>query len=296
MEETTLTLSELLAEAAAAASIGERSEAERLFRRATERSPGNTTAWLGLAAAVDNADEKRFCYEKVLAINPTNDEARIALQRLASASSADQARTIQETLNQAAARVAADPQRYAPEPAADPAAEPAAPDSSQAVMKCVNHPNVETTLRCNRCGQPVCTRCVELTDVGYRCKSCIRQQQDAFFNAETRDYGVAGIVSLLLAALATPLVAFLLSVLGPLVGVFLAFFLGPTVGASAVALIRRLVGRRRGRYIGLTAVIATVVGVGLALLATSMFGVSINLLPLGVFAFTAISALYAGLR
>ena len=51
VEEPTLSLSELLAEAAAAAGLGDRVEAERLYRRATNRSPGNSQAWLGLAAA-----------------------------------------------------------------------------------------------------------------------------------------------------------------------------------------------------------------------------------------------------
>ena len=58
MEEPTLTLSELLAEAAAAAGLGDRVEAERLYRRATNRSPGNSQAWLGLAAAVESNGRK----------------------------------------------------------------------------------------------------------------------------------------------------------------------------------------------------------------------------------------------
>ena len=113
MEEATLTLAELLAEAAAAASLGDRAEAERLFRRATERSPGNSTAWLGLAAAVRAPEDKRACYEHVLAINPNNGEARIALQRLAGLANPEQASEIQTTLSNAAALVAADPARYA---------------------------------------------------------------------------------------------------------------------------------------------------------------------------------------
>ena len=34
---------------------------------------------------------------------------------------------------------------------------------------CVNHPRVETGLRCNRCDNPICVRCAKLTPVGYRC-------------------------------------------------------------------------------------------------------------------------------
>ena len=31
---------------------------------------------------------------------------------------------------------------------------------------CVNHPNKETYLRCNKCGQPICTKCAVGTPVG----------------------------------------------------------------------------------------------------------------------------------
>jgi hypothetical protein len=51
----------------------------------------------------------------VLAINPNNGEARIALQRLANLATPEQASAIQATLSNAAALVAADPARYTPE-------------------------------------------------------------------------------------------------------------------------------------------------------------------------------------
>ncbi len=301
MEELNLTLSELLAEAAAAASLGDRAEAERLFRRATQRSPGNTAAWLGLAAAVAPAEEKRTCYEHVLAINPNNGEARIALQRLAGLGTPEQASAIQTTLSNAAALVAADPMRYAPtaSPSAsngagdDPEHSPVAVDQ---VLFCANHPETETTLRCNRCGKPVCVRCVELTEVGYRCKDCIRQQQNVFFTAETKDYFVLAIVSFFLAALATPIIELLLGMLGLFFGVILAVFLGPAVGGAAATIIRRSVGRRRGRYMGLVGVVAIILGVGFGLIAASMFGLRINLIPLAVFLFLSLSTIYATLR
>ncbi len=300
MEEPTLTLSELLAEAAAAASLGDRAAAERLYRRATERSPGNSTAWLGLAAAVEAPAEKRACYERVLSINPNNGEARIALQRLASMAAPQDASAIQTTLANAAAQVAADPTRYAPDPqrpgAAGDAVDPIAAPAADQVLYCANHPETETTLRCNRCGKPVCVRCVELTEVGYRCKECIREQQNVFFTAETRDYFVLAIVSFVLAALATPIIELLLGILGLFFGIILAVFLGPAVGGAAATIIRRSVGRRRGRYMGAVAVVAIILGVGFGLIAASIFGVRINLIPLGVFLFLSLSTIYATLR
>lgn len=299
MDEPLITLPELLDQAAAALSLGDRAEAERLYRRATERSPGNTQAWLGLAAAVDSLEVKRACFERVLAINPANGEARAALERLAAQSSAEEARAIQATLADAKARSAALPPE--PPPAAaqaqgDGASATASSAAAGQVLFCVNHPDTETTLRCNRCGRPMCVRCVELTEVGYRCKECIRAQQNVYFTADVRDYVVVALVGFGLALFATPIIEFLLGLLGLFFGIILAIFLGPAVGGSAATLIRRSVGRRRGRYMGAVAVAAILLGVGAGLLATAMFGLRINLIPLAVFVFTALSTIYATLR
>ncbi len=39
-------------------------------------------------------------------------------------------------------------------------------------MQCATHPNVETELRCSRCGKPICPRCLVHTPVGARCREC----------------------------------------------------------------------------------------------------------------------------
>ena len=41
-------------------------------------------------------------------------------------------------------------------------------------MRCAYHPNTPTRLRCNRCGKPICVRCVMQTSVGQRCRECAR--------------------------------------------------------------------------------------------------------------------------
>ena len=299
MEESTLSLAELLAEAAAAAAVNDRAEAERLYRRATERSPGNTGAWLGLAAAVTSPDEKRACFTQVLTIHPNNAEARSALQRLAQQAAPEQVEAIRATLAHAAEEVQANPQWYSEAAsAAQPATAVAAATSQQAaaVLTCVNHPDVETTLRCNRCGRPMCVRCVQLTDVGYRCKDCIREQQNVYFTAESRDYVVAAVVSFLLAAVATPVIQLLLAIAGMLLGGILAFAFGPVVGGSAATLIRRSVGRRRGRYLGAVVVVAILLGMGFGALLAGIFHLGVNMILLAIFAFSALTTVYATLR
>ncbi len=41
-------------------------------------------------------------------------------------------------------------------------------------MQCAAHPNVETNLRCGKCGKPICPRCMVQTPVGARCPECAR--------------------------------------------------------------------------------------------------------------------------
>jgi hypothetical protein len=39
-------------------------------------------------------------------------------------------------------------------------------------FKCATHPEVETTLRCGKCGKPICPKCLVQTPVGARCRDC----------------------------------------------------------------------------------------------------------------------------
>ena len=56
---------------------------------------------------------------------------------------------------------------------------------------CANHPDRETSLRCNRCEKPICSKCAVRTPTGYRCKECVRGQQKVFDTAENQDFIVA---------------------------------------------------------------------------------------------------------
>jgi hypothetical protein len=39
-------------------------------------------------------------------------------------------------------------------------------------VPCADHPDVETRLRCSRCGKPICPRCAVRAPVGMRCPDC----------------------------------------------------------------------------------------------------------------------------
>jgi hypothetical protein len=169
--------------------------------------------------------------------------------------------------------------------------------TEEAVLYCANHPNTETLLRCNKCGKPICMKCAVLTDVGYRCKECIRERQNVYFNAESWDYPIAFFVALLVTMAVTPLVA---AVLGRafFFGWIIAFVLGPSAGGVLSQIIRKSVGRRRGRYLHYVAIGGVVLGLLAGTILGPMLGIYTPLfsLPVLLFAFLAASTTYQMLR
>ncbi|MEZ4639980.1 MAG: DnaJ domain-containing protein [Caldilineaceae bacterium] len=128
------------------------------------------------------------------------------------------------------------------------------------VIYCANHPTVETLLRCNRCGKPICMKCAVQTPVGYRCKECVSQQQNVYFNAAGSDNLIAFGVGFLVAAIASPIVGLLIGGFG-FIGLIIAFVAGSAAGSALAQIIRRAVGRRRGRRLPVLALMGLVLGV-----------------------------------
>lgn len=91
------------------------------------------------------------------------------------------------------------------------------------ILYCVNHPDRETLLRCNRCERPICPECAVLTPTGYRCKDCVRNQQKVFDTAQWFDYPLAVIIAGVL--------SFLGSLIANLLG-FFTLFVAPVAGSS----------------------------------------------------------------
>lgn len=131
-------------------------------------------------------------------------------------------------------------------------------------LRCINHPNVETYLRCARCGAPICSRCAVPIEVGYICPACRNRQQRVFY-AEFRPvyYGVAVTVALPLAFLAGWII--------PASG-WLALILGPLAGTGIAEAGRWAIRRRRGRYTWLVVAACILVG-GLPWMLTALLPV-----------------------
>jgi tetratricopeptide (TPR) repeat protein len=251
MNETDL--QELLRQGAAAARVGEREAAQEAFRRATELFPDSEEAWLGLAGAVESLTEKRSCFQRALEINPGNADAQAGLEWVT--------RKEKELEQQEET-------------------------DEEEVVYCTYHPNVETRLRCNKCGKPICFKCAHQTPVGYRCRDCIRSQQAIFYTAGWLDYVLVVIVGLITSTVGAAIVGSL--------GIWLAIFLGPAAGGIIAEAARWAARRRRGRYMAILVSACIVVGAlpTLLFVGRSLWGLG----SLVIYVATAIGTAYYRLR
>ncbi len=230
---------ELLRQGREAHRAGENAVAESFFRRASEIAPDRVEVWLELSGVVRDVGEKRRCLERAVALDPANEEVQAALSWVR--------RHEAEML--AEGRV---PDAYKAPPRVAPAPPSAATDVEEEVLHCARHPDVETTLRCNRCGTPICPRCAIQTPVGFRCPDCVRAQTAVFYNAGWVDYVVAAVIALIFSAG--------MGLLAGIVGWFFMIFIAPAAGGLLGEIIFRAVRRRRGRHLWAVAGAAIVVG------------------------------------
>ncbi len=267
----------------AAARVGLRDKAREYLREAVQLEPDNVQAWLDLAGVENEPAAKGQCFETALRLDPDNVDARLGLELLQP-----------DLVSEVAAEpiheheldtVMADASRQLDEAVGPP------PDGElpldDEVLYCANHPSVETVLRCNRCGKPICTRCAVQTPVGYRCKQCVGQQQAVYFTGGVADYAIGGVLALVLGGIAS----YIVTVIGAW---FIALILGPTMGIGIAELVRLAVRRRRSQYLWLSVATGIVVGSLPALVIS--FGSLWRMIAYGLFLVLAIGAATARLR
>ncbi len=119
---------------------------------------------------------------------------------------------------------------------------------------CAVHPDRETSLRCNKCERYMCPECAVQTPVGYRCKQCVRQHEDKFFNASQWDYVIVFAVSAILTGIGAAIIS---SIRIPLLFILI---LGLPIGGFVAEAALRATQRRRGRRSNIVAVAGVVVG------------------------------------
>lgn len=158
---------------------------------------------------------------------------------------------------------------------------------------CANHPAVETSLRCNKCGKPICANCAVRTPTGYRCKECVRGQQKIFETAEWVDYALGFITAGILGFLAS-LLASLVSGLS-FIGWILIVIGAPTAGMVIAEGVRLVTRKHRSRALFIT-IAATVVLSALPVIILHLLALDIfTLIFQGIYLFIATPIIYTRL-
>lgn len=161
-------------------------------------------------------------------------------------------------------------------------------------LYCANHPGVQTTLRCNKCGKPICAKCAVLTPTGYRCKECVRGQQKIFITARWYDY-LFGIATAGILGFLGSLLVGLVSGIAGIFGWILIIIGAPTVGAVIAEALRLVTRKHRSHGLFITIAVAMVLG-ALPVILINLFQAGIfSLVFQGIFLVLATPVVYTRL-
>jgi hypothetical protein len=152
---------------------------------------------------------------------------------------------------------------------------------------------VETTLRCNKCGKPICAKCAIRTPTGYRCKECVRGQLKIFDTALWYDYVLGFITAGILGFLASLLALFVSGL--SFIGWILIIIGAPTAGVVIAEGVRLVIKKRRSRALFITIAVAMVLG---ALPVIIIHLLTLNIFSLifqGIYLFIATPVVYTRL-
>ena len=144
-------------------------------------------------------------------------------------------------------------------------------------MKCATHPEVETNLRCGKCGKPICPRCLVQTPVGARCPDCARLYKLPTYRVSTQYYLRAagtGLGMAIVCGLAWAVVR------GVVPFFYLNLLLAPGAGYAIGEVVSLSVNRKRGTGLAVVASIAVVISYLVSIMIGTVF---FRGLPLGLF-------------
>jgi hypothetical protein len=167
--------------------------------------------------------------------------------------------------------------------------------TAQEILVCYRHPKTETSLRCDRCGRPICPKCAVRTPVGYRCPECVREQQNKYYTGGALDYVIAAVVALPLSLIAGAIFAFLIGGFG-FFSWLISFFAAPAAGGIIAEAVRWAVGRRRSRNLNLVVAGCLVLGVAPFILVLFLMGNLYGLVAPGILLFFGVGTVVARLH
>jgi hypothetical protein len=115
-------------------------------------------------------------------------------------------------------------------------------------LRCKHHPGTETYLRCGKCGEPICAKCVVITPVGARCCECAQLRRLPTF-VLSPEYYARALAAMLGTAVVGGLLAGLLSRMIPFGAILIPLGLGYLVGEA----VARATNRKRATPLKLIA-------------------------------------------
>jgi hypothetical protein len=127
---------------------------------------------------------------------------------------------------------------------------------TEEITYCAVHPTRETGLRCNKCDRYMCSECAVQTPVGYRCRECVRQVEDRFYDAQATD----GLIVLGVTAGLSMIAGVLFGYIGGF-GLFIAMIAGLPAGAAIAGQAMKAIARRKGRNTWKFGVAGVMIGV-----------------------------------
>jgi len=129
--------------------------------------------------------------------------------------------------------------------------------TSPETVRCATHPDVTTSLRCGKCGKPICPGCLVQTPVGARCRDCAKLYRLPTYRLAAVDYlkavGTALVVAIVVGlawGFITNLVSF----------IYLNLLLAAGAGYAIGEVTGLAVNRKRGPWLAAVGGLAVVIG------------------------------------
>lgn len=138
---------------------------------------------------------------------------------------------------------------------------------------CPRDPGVETNLRCGKCGQPICPRCLVQTPVGARCRECAAERRNPVFDPSVVETGRAAAAAVMTAVGVAALAWGLLHALPPFVARYVYILAPAAAGWMIGSVTHRASGFKRSLKLQLVSGGATLLSF---LAMTFVMGVTVS--------------------
>jgi hypothetical protein len=160
-------------------------------------------------------------------------------------------------------------------------------------LRCAEHPDVETYLRCGKCGKPICPRCMVQTPVGARCRDCSRLSKIPTYRVSS-SYYLRGAGTALGMGIGVGLIWGLIDIVLPFR--MLSLLIAAAIGYGIGEVISLSVNRKRGNVLavlgGLAVLIAYLVNIfTFGSMPYGAFQIIFDLVGLGIGIYMAVNRL-----